>query len=79
VVDSLMDQAAQGENARFTVDLEACEVRAPDGTAHRFEIDPFRRHCLLEGLDEIGQSLQKNAEIEAFETRQKHAQPWLHG
>ena len=79
VVESLMDQAEQGANARVTVDLEACEVRAPDGTAHSFEIDAFRRHCLLEGLDDIALTLQKSAEIANFEAGQTRVQPWLYG
>ncbi len=78
-VEALLAQAEQGDNARFTVDLEACAITAPDGTAIGFEIDPFRRHCLLEGLDDIGLTLQKAAAIDTFEAGQRAAQPWLHG
>jgi 3-isopropylmalate/(R)-2-methylmalate dehydratase small subunit len=77
-VDGLMAQADQGANARFTVDLEACEIIAPDGSKVSFEIDPHRRRCLLEGLDDIGLTLEKRADIYEFEGQQKTAQPWLH-
>jgi 3-isopropylmalate/(R)-2-methylmalate dehydratase small subunit len=77
-VDGLMAQADQGANARFTVDLEANEIIAPDGSKVPFEIDPHRRRCLLEGLDDIGQTLEKRADIYEFEGEQKTAQPWLH-
>ena len=79
VVAALMDQAEQGSNARFTVDLEACEVVPPDGAAIGFEIDPFRRHCLLEGLDDIGLTLGKAAAIDAFEAARRVDRPWLAG
>ena len=51
----------------------------PDGVAHAFEVDEFRKHCLLNGLDDIGLTLQEDAAIRAFETRHKAAQPWLFG
>jgi 3-isopropylmalate/(R)-2-methylmalate dehydratase small subunit len=79
VVDGLMTQAEQGSNAVFTVDLAAQTVTGPDGTAHRFEIDPFRKRCLLEGLDDIGLTLEKRAAIDGFEARQRGGQPWLYG
>lgn len=78
-VDQLMEQAEQGSNARFTVDLEAGEITAPDGTTIAFEIDPFRRHCLLNGLDDVGLTMEKAGKIENFEDSQKTAQPWLAG
>ena len=78
-VGALMDQAEQGSNARFAVDLEACEVVPPDGAAIGFEIDPFRRHCLLEGLDDIGLTLEKAAAIDAFEAARRIDRPWLAG
>ncbi len=77
-IDGLMAQADQGANARFTVDLEACEIIAPDGSKVPFEIDPHRRRCLLDGLDDIGLTLEKHADIYEFEGQQKTAQPWLH-
>lgn len=76
-VRALMDEAAKGANARLTVDLEAQTVTAPDGTAYRFEIDPHHKHCLLEGLDDIGQTLQQAPAIDAFEARMRTATPWL--
>ena len=78
VVDGLMAQADRRANARFTVDLEACEISVPDGTMVPFEIDPHRRRCLLEGLDDIGLTLEKHADIYEFEGQQKTTQPWLH-
>ena len=78
-VAALMDRAEQGSNARFAVDLEACEVVPPDGAAIGFEIDPFRRHCLLEGLDDIGLTLEKAAAIDAFEAARRIDRPWLAG
>ena len=63
-----MDDAERGANATLTVDLEAQEIRGPDGGVIRFDIDPFRKQCLLEGLDDIGLTLQKEAAIESFET-----------
>lgn len=74
-VDELMRDAEKGENARFTVDLERQEITRPDGATLRFEIDPFRKYCLLNGLDDIGLTLRKEDEIAAFE-RRRAAQPW---
>ncbi|MEZ5775429.1 MAG: 3-isopropylmalate dehydratase small subunit [Hyphomicrobiaceae bacterium] len=76
-VDKLMDDAERGANATITVDLEAQEIRGPDGGVIRFEIDPFRKHCLLNGLDDIGLTLQKEGAIKAYEERMKAGRPWL--
>jgi 3-isopropylmalate/(R)-2-methylmalate dehydratase small subunit len=76
-VDLLMDDAERGANAVVTVDLEAQEITGPDGGRIAFEIDPFRKHCLMNGLDDIGLSLQKSDKIEAFEAKRRQAQPWL--
>jgi 3-isopropylmalate/(R)-2-methylmalate dehydratase small subunit len=76
-VEALMAQAGHGSNARFTVDLEANEIIAPDGTKTAFEIDPFRRHCLLNGLDDIGLTLENETSITGFEEKRKTSQPWL--
>ena len=76
-VDRLMEQASRGANAVITVDLENMEVTSPDGEKIKFELDEFRRHCLLNGLDDIGLTMQKSAEIDSFEARQKASQPWL--
>ena len=76
-VAHLMDEAGKGENARISVDLESQTVTAPDGTAYGFEIDPFKKHCLLNGLDDIGLSLQKIDAIDAFEAAARDRFPWL--
>ncbi|MBT3358912.1 MAG: 3-isopropylmalate dehydratase small subunit [Rhodospirillales bacterium] len=78
-LDELMDDAERGANATLTVDLEAQEITGPDGGCVKFELDPFRKHCLLEGLDEIGLTMQRGTEIGSFEEKQKAAQPWLYG
>ncbi|MBL8709816.1 MAG: 3-isopropylmalate dehydratase small subunit [Rhodospirillaceae bacterium] len=76
-VDKLMDDAARGANAIVSIDLEAQEIRGPDGGCIKFEVDSFRKHCLLNGLDDIGLSLQKKASIDSFEMKNQHSQPWL--
>ena len=73
----LMDDAKRGANATLSVDLEAQEIRGPDGGVVRFDIDPFRKHCLLNGLDDIGLTLKKSSHIEAFEQKSAAAHPWL--
>ncbi len=77
-VDLLMDDAERGSNAIVTVDLESQTVTGPDGGELQFEIDPFRKHCLLNGLDDISLSLEKAAAIDGFEDGQRAAQPWLY-
>ena len=67
----------RGANAVITVDLEKQEITGPDGGRLRFEIDPFRKHCLLNGLDDIGLTLEKAAAIDGYEARQRAQQPWL--
>jgi 3-isopropylmalate/(R)-2-methylmalate dehydratase small subunit len=76
-VDKLMDDAARGANAVVTVDLDKQEIRGPDGGVIRFEVDPFRKHCLLNGLDDIGLTLQRAEKIATFEEARKAGQPWL--
>ncbi len=73
----LMDDAERGANATLTVDLPAQEIRGPDGGIIRFDIDPFRKHCLINGLDDIGLTMEKATEIETFEKRQSESRPWL--
>ncbi|MFO1060698.1 MAG: 3-isopropylmalate dehydratase small subunit [Dongiaceae bacterium] len=73
----LMDDAGRGANAILTIDLEKQEITGPDGGRLHFEIDPFRKHCLLNGLDDIGLTLEKETDIAAFEKRRGVAQPWL--
>ncbi len=76
-VDKLMDDASRGSNATLTVDLETQEIRGPDGGVIKFDIDPFRKHCLLNGLDAIGLTLEKKQSIESFEATAAAARPWL--
>ena len=76
-VDKLMDDANRGANATITVDLDAQEIRGPDGGMIRFEIDPFRKHCLLNGLDNIGLTMEKANAISSFEVKAKVDRPWL--
>jgi 3-isopropylmalate/(R)-2-methylmalate dehydratase small subunit len=76
-IAKLMDDAERGANAVVTVDLVNQEIRGPDGGCIKFEIDPFRKQCLIEGMDDIGQTLQAASAIDAFEATQKNAQPWL--
>lgn len=76
-VDKLMDDASRGANATLTVDLEKQEIRGPDGGVIKFDIDPFRKHCLLNGLDAIGLTLEKNQSIEKFEQAAATSRPWL--
>ena len=77
-VDQLMRQAEGTPSGEFVVDLERQEIRAPDGSVVLFEVDPFRKDCLLHGLDDIGLTLQKAAAIAAFEARQRAEHPWLY-
>ena len=77
VVDVLMKDAEKGANARMTVDLEAQTVTTSDGEMFTFEIDPFRKRCLVEGLDDIGLSLEKSASIDTFEAQAGAARPWV--
>ena len=75
-VDKLMEDAEKGGNARLSVDLEKQQIVRPDGEVIDFEIDPFKKHCLLNGLDDIALTLQKDDRIGAFEDARKTAQPW---
>jgi 3-isopropylmalate/(R)-2-methylmalate dehydratase small subunit len=76
-VDILMDDARKGANARMTVDLERQLITTSDGREIAFEVDPFRKHCLLNGLDDIGLTLEKAAAIDAFEARAAGLRPWV--
>ncbi|SFK38382.1 3-isopropylmalate dehydratase small subunit [Methylocapsa palsarum] len=73
----LMDDAERGSNATMSIDLEKQEIRGPDGGVLKFDIDPFRKHCLLLGLDDIGLTLEKAARIEAFEAKAAQERNWL--
>ena len=76
-VDLLMDDAARGANAVVTIDLENQAITGPDGGTVSFEIDPYRKRCLLNGLDDIGLTLEKEAKIDDYEAGRQQAQPWL--
>jgi len=76
-VDLLLDDAERGANATVTVDLEKQEIRGPDGGVIRFDVDPFRKHCLLNGLDDIGLTLRKAPAIDAFEAARSADRSWL--
>jgi 3-isopropylmalate/(R)-2-methylmalate dehydratase small subunit len=77
VVDALFAGVATTPGYALTIDLDAQTLSTPDGQAYRFEIDPFRKHCLLEGLDDIGLTLQHTDEIRAYEARHRKEAPWL--
>ena len=76
-IEKLMDDASRGSNAIITIDLEKQEITGPDGGHIHFEVDPFRKHCLLNGLDDIGLTLEKAASIDSFEARDRMARPWM--
>ncbi|MGB8623184.1 MAG: 3-isopropylmalate dehydratase small subunit [Paracoccaceae bacterium] len=76
-VDILMKDAEKGANAKMTVDLETQTVSTSDGEVFSFEVDPFRKHCLLNGIDDIGLTLEKAAAIDSFEAKAKFERPWV--
>jgi 3-isopropylmalate/(R)-2-methylmalate dehydratase small subunit len=76
-VDKLMGDAEKGQNARVTIDLAKQEITRPNGEVIKFDIDPFRKHCLLNGLDDIGLTLEKGKSIDTFEAQRKQSQAWL--
>jgi 3-isopropylmalate/(R)-2-methylmalate dehydratase small subunit len=78
-VDLLLDDASRGSNATITIDLERQEITGPDGGKIAFEVEPFRKHCLLNGLDDIGLTLQNVASIDAYESKLSASQPWIGG
>ena len=75
-LDKLMDDASRGANATISVDLEAQVIRGPDGGVVKFEIDEFKRHCLLNGLDDIGLTMEKAPAIASYEQRAAENRPW---
>jgi len=77
-IAKLMDDAQRGANAVVTVDLESQEIRGPDGGVIKFELDSFRKHCLLNGLDDIGLTMQHKPYIDDYEAKQRLSQPWLY-
>ena len=75
-VDHLMDDARKGANARLTVDLDSQTVTASDGTTFKFEVDAFKKHCLMNGLDDIGLTLEKATAIDSYEAKNATLRPW---
>ena len=76
-LEKLFDDAERGSNATLTIDLEKQEIRGPDGGSIRFDIDSFRKHCLLNGLDDIGLTMEKDKKIDSFEKKSAQSRPWL--
>lgn len=76
-IDKLIDDAERGDNARLTIDLEAQEISGPDGGKIHFDVDPHRKRCLIEGLDDIGLTLEKATNIDAYEQKTAAARPWV--
>ena len=76
-VDALMKDAEKGSNARMTIDLEAQTVTSSDGEVFSFEVDSFKKHCLMNGLDDIGLTMEKAASIDSFEKQAAEARPWV--
>ena len=77
IVDKLFKETAASEGYRLAVDLEQQTVTTPSGESFHFDIDPFRKHCIMNGLDDIGLTLEHADKIRAFEAKHKAAQPWL--
>ena len=77
IMDGLFEGVAASEGYRLVVDLSAQLIRTPDGTQVDFEVDSFRKHCLLEGLDDIGLTLEHADDIKAYEQQRKQEAPWL--
>ena len=75
-LDKLFEDADRGANATLTVDLESQEIRGPDGGVVKFEIDAHRKHCLLNGLDDIGLTQQKKSKIASYEQKTAESRPW---
>ena len=77
IVDKLMDDAGRGSNAIISIDLEKQEIKGPDGGTVHFEVDAFRKQCLLNGWDDIGLTMRAEDKIASFETQQKTQTPWI--
>ncbi len=78
-LDNLMDDAERGANATLSIDLENQTIEGPDGGTVTFGIDAFKKHLLLNGLDDVGLTLQKADKVDSFEDKQKASQPWIAG
>jgi 3-isopropylmalate/(R)-2-methylmalate dehydratase small subunit len=77
IMDRLFEETVSTEGYRLGVDLSQQLLNLPDGTKYAFDVDPFKRKCLLEGLDDIGQTLQRESLIKAYEVQRQQAMPWL--
>jgi 3-isopropylmalate/(R)-2-methylmalate dehydratase small subunit len=77
VVDTLMEDSRRGENARITVDLENQTVTTSDGQSFPFEVDAFKKHCLMNGLDDIGLTMEKATNIDTYEAKAATLRPWV--
>ena len=75
--EALLADSKDKENPELEIDLPSQEIRRPNGAVIKFEIDPFRKKCLLEGLDDIGITMQKSSDIKEFETKMSNERPWL--
>ena len=75
-LEKLMDDASRGSNSTMTIDLENQVIKGPDGGEISFELDPFRKHCLINGLDDIGLTMEKAPKIDAYETKLAEVHPW---
>jgi 3-isopropylmalate/(R)-2-methylmalate dehydratase small subunit len=76
-LEKLMDDAQRGANATLSIDLASQEIRGPDGGVVHFEIDAFKKHCLLNGLDEVGLTMEKAKDIASFESKVAAERPWI--
>ena len=76
-LDKLMDDAERGSNATLSADLESQTIKGPDGGTIKFDIDPFKKHCLLNGLDDIGLTMEKASSIDTYEGKLSEARPWV--
>jgi 3-isopropylmalate/(R)-2-methylmalate dehydratase small subunit len=77
IVDELMEDAGLGANARLTVDLEAQTITRPNGEVVKFDVDPFKKHNLLNGLDDIGLTMSNKKDIDGFEGKDDASRPWM--
>jgi len=75
-LEKLFDDAERGANATLSINLEKQEIRGPDGGVVKFDIDAHRKHCMINGLDDIGLTKQKQSKIDSFEENSKTARPW---
>ena len=75
-LDKLFDDAERGANATVSINLEKQEIRGPDGGVVKFDIDPFRKHCMLNGLDDIGLTMEKKSSIDTYEEKAKTERAW---